>query len=114
MTTVARLGEYRLLERIGAGSTAMAHLAVAARGRFSWAATVTFAATGRPPFGIGSPHRGCFRILRGAADLHGVPEPLASPPHPALGRDPDTRPAAARPASDLARWSIEPILARRG
>jgi serine/threonine protein kinase len=81
---------------------------------FSWAATVAFAATGRPPFGIGSLHAVCFRILRGAADLQGVPEPLASLLRPSLGRDPGARPPAARLASDLARWSVEPALARTG
>jgi serine/threonine protein kinase len=62
---------------------------------FSWAATVAFAATGRPPFGAGSLHGVCFRVLSGAADLNGVPEPVLSLLRLALRRDPATRPSAA-------------------
>jgi serine/threonine protein kinase len=62
---------------------------------FSWAATVAFAATGRPPFGAGSLHGVCFRVLRGAADLDGVPEPVLSLVRQALHRDPAARPSAA-------------------
>ncbi|MGH3377069.1 MAG: serine/threonine-protein kinase [Actinoallomurus sp.] len=61
---------------------------------FSWAATVAFAATGRPPFGAGSLHGVCFRVLRGAADLDGVPEPVLSLVRLGLRRDPATRPSA--------------------
>jgi serine/threonine protein kinase len=69
---------------------------------FSWAATVAFAATGRAPFGSGSLHGVCFRVLRGAADLAGVPEPVLSLVNLALRRDPATRPSAAWLASRLA------------
>ena len=62
---------------------------------FSWAATMAFAATGRPPFGAGSLHGVCFRVLRGAADLDGVPEPVLSLVRLGLRRDPATRPSAA-------------------
>ncbi|MFD0691133.1 serine/threonine-protein kinase [Actinomadura fibrosa] len=61
---------------------------------FSWATTVAYAATGRPPFGRGSLHGVCFRILRGQADLDGVPEPLARLVRMALRRDPCARPTA--------------------
>jgi serine/threonine protein kinase len=81
---------------------------------FSWAATIAFAATGRPPFGTGSLHGVCFRILRGAVDLDGVAEPLASLLRLALRRDPGARPSAAWFAGELAQWSLEPILARTG
>ncbi|GAA4610534.1 hypothetical protein GCM10023195_43550 [Actinoallomurus liliacearum] len=69
---------------------------------FSWAATVAFAATGRPPFGAGSLHGVCFRVLRGAADLDGVPEALLPLLRRALSRDPAERPAASRLAGSLA------------
>jgi serine/threonine protein kinase len=69
---------------------------------FSWAATVAFAATGRPPFGAGSLHGVCFRVLRGAADLDGVPEPVLSLLRLAFRRDPAQRPSAAWLASRLA------------
>ncbi|WP_433230674.1 serine/threonine-protein kinase [Actinomadura formosensis] len=61
---------------------------------FSWAATVAYAATGRPPFGRGSLHGVCFRILRGQADLDGAPEPVAGLLRAAFRRDPAERPSA--------------------
>jgi serine/threonine protein kinase len=78
--------------------------ATAASDVFAWAATLAYAATGRPPFGTGSLHGVCFRILRGAADLDGVPEPLRSMLELALRRDPATRPAAPWFAASLAQW----------
>ncbi|WP_131736200.1 serine/threonine-protein kinase [Actinomadura roseirufa] len=70
---------------------------------FSWAATVAFAATGRPPFGRGSLHGVCFRILRGEVDLEGVPEPVAGLVRRALRRDPAARPTARWLAGALAQ-----------
>jgi serine/threonine protein kinase len=70
---------------------------------FCWAATVAFAATGRPPFGSGSLHGVCFRILRGAADLEGVPESLETILRLGLRRDPAVRPPAAWLAARLER-----------
>lgn len=72
---------------------------------FSWAATLAFAATGRVPFGSGSLHGVCFRILRGAADLDGVSEPLASLLRLAFRRDPGERPTADWFACALRQWS---------
>ncbi|TDD23499.1 serine/threonine protein kinase [Actinomadura sp. KC06] len=69
---------------------------------FSWAATVAYASTGRPPFGRGSLHGVCFRILRGQADLDGVPEPLAGLLRAAFQRDPAKRPSARWLAGALA------------
>ncbi|QKW34646.1 serine/threonine protein kinase [Actinomadura sp. NAK00032] len=69
---------------------------------FSWAATVAYAATGRPPFGRGSLHGVCFRILRGHADLDGVPAPVAGLLRAALLRDPSRRPSARWLAGALA------------
>ena len=62
---------------------------------FSWAATVAYAGTGRPPFGGGSLHGVCFRVLRGAVDLDGVAEPVLGVLRLALRRDPAARPSAA-------------------
>ena len=73
---------------------------------FSWAATVAFAATGRAPFGSGSLHGVCFRVLRGAADLAGVPEPVLSLVNLALRRDPAARPSAAWLASRLLPYEV--------
>jgi serine/threonine protein kinase len=69
---------------------------------FSWAATVAFAATGRSPFGTGSLHGVCFRILRGDADLDGITGPLAAALPLALRRDPSARPTARWLAGHLA------------
>ncbi|QXJ24785.1 serine/threonine protein kinase [Actinomadura graeca] len=74
---------------------------------FSWAATVAYAATGRPPFGRGSLHGVCFRILRGQADLEGVPEPVAGLLGMALRRDPSRRPTARWFAGALAQGAGE-------
>jgi serine/threonine protein kinase len=75
---------------------------------FSWAATVAFAATGRPPFGAGSLHGVCFRVLRGAADLDGAPEPVLSLLRHALRRDPARRPSAAWLAARLSAGAPVP------
>ena len=42
----------------------------------SWAATVAYAATGRPPFGRGPSMAIMDRVRRGEHDLSGIPEPL--------------------------------------
>jgi serine/threonine protein kinase len=42
----------------------------------SWAATVAFAATGRPPFGRGPSMAIMDRVRRGQHDLSGIPDPL--------------------------------------
>ena len=73
----------------------------------SWAATVAFAATGRPPFGRGPSMAIMDRVRRGEHDLSGIPEPLrqlladASTPTRAAadaGRDPGLAAAAGRAA----------------
>jgi hypothetical protein len=62
----------------------------------AWGATVTFAATGRPPFGTG-PYEGIFyRIVNGQADLAGVPAALVPLLAAALARDPAHRPPAVQ------------------
>jgi hypothetical protein len=45
---------------------------------WGWAATVAYAATGRPPFGTGSGELVMDRVRRGRVDLDRVPEPLGS------------------------------------
>jgi len=71
---------------------------------FSWASTLAYAATGRSPFGGGSLHGVCFRILRGAADLDGMSGPLAGLLTKAFQRDPAARPTAAWFAHTLGQW----------
>lgn len=93
------------------------HTPTAAADVHSWAATVAFAATGRPPFGSGPSVAVMDRVRRGEHDLAGLdpelaplvaaaldPEPAARPRLPqvleALGGTPTrerTRPAPAEP-----------------
>ena len=62
----------------------------------SWAATVAFAATGRPPFGRGPSMAIMDRVRRGEHDLSGHPRPAA----PAARRLPRPRAGAtARPST---------------
>jgi hypothetical protein len=61
----------------------------------SWAATVAFAATGRPPFGSGSFESIFYRIINGQPDLATMPSTLLPMVLHALARDPARRPAAA-------------------
>src|SRR5579862_9357384 len=60
----------------------------------SWGATMSFAATGRLPFGGGSYETIFYRIVSGRADLTGVPAPLVPLISAALARDPSHRPSA--------------------
>jgi hypothetical protein len=57
-----------------------------------WAATVAFAATGRPPFGTGPDAAVLDRIRRGDHDLAGVPRDLAAILHRSLAVEPERRP----------------------
>ena len=69
----------------------------------SWAATVVFAATGRPPFGRGPAMAIMDRVRRGEHDLSGVPASLlpAAPRLPLTGTDrpPDDGDGARAPAA---------------
>ncbi|HLX47443.1 MAG TPA: serine/threonine-protein kinase [Streptosporangiaceae bacterium] len=60
----------------------------------SWASTVAYAATGRPPFGTGSYETIFYRILGGNPDLNGIPGKLMPLLAAALNRDPAARPSA--------------------
>ncbi len=59
---------------------------------WGWAATVAFAATGRPPFGGGPVEAVLDRVRRGDADLDGVPAALLGAVRRALAVDPADRP----------------------
>lgn len=69
----------------------------------AWAATVAFAATGRPTFGRGTVESQMYAILHGKADLAGVPAALLPLVRAALHRDPCRRPTAALLADRLTR-----------
>jgi serine/threonine protein kinase len=61
----------------------------------SWAATVAFAATGRPPYGTGPFETIFYRIVHGAPNLDTLPAPLQPIIVDALSRDPARRPSAS-------------------
>ncbi|MCK9893013.1 serine/threonine-protein kinase [Frankia sp. AgB32] len=62
---------------------------------YSWALTVAFAATGRPPYGVGRPEVLIYRVIGEQPDLAGVPERLLPVLRAALQHDPAVRPTAA-------------------
>jgi hypothetical protein len=59
----------------------------------SWAATVAFAATARPPFGRGPSMAIMDRVRRGQHDLSGTPDPLRQLLVECLDPEPERRPA---------------------
>ena len=59
----------------------------------SWAATVVFAATGRPPYGKGPAMAIMDRVRRGEHDLSGVEEPLRGLLRQSLSPEPLERPS---------------------
>lgn len=61
----------------------------------AWAATVAFAATGRPTFGKGPAEAQMYAILNGQADLAGIPAALLPLIRAALHREASKRPTAA-------------------
>ncbi|MCG5219762.1 protein kinase domain-containing protein [Streptosporangium soli] len=69
----------------------------------AWAATVAFAATGRPTFGRGTVEAQMYAILNGQADLTGVPVALLPLVRAALNRSPDKRPTAVVLADRITR-----------
>ncbi|CAA9392549.1 MAG: putative serine/threonine protein kinase, partial [uncultured Quadrisphaera sp.] len=74
---------------------------------WGWAATMVFAATGRPPFGTGPLDAVLTRVHRGAPDVAGVPEPFAGLLVAALAPD-----AAGRPAPRALREELQAEIGR--
>lgn len=73
----------------------------------SWAATVVFAATGRPPYGRGPAMAIMDRVRRGEHDLAGVPDDVLPLVSAALAPDPLARPTLPTLLADLRprrRW----------
>lgn len=67
----------------------------------SWAATVVFAATGRPPFGTGPAMAIMDRVRRGEHDLSAVPAALLPLVRACLAPDPQDRPETAAVLASL-------------
>ncbi|QFY10946.1 protein kinase [Nonomuraea phyllanthi] len=61
---------------------------------FAWGSTITFAATGRPPFGSDTFPAVAYRILNGDPDLGDLAEPLRGIVLRCLAKDPARRPTA--------------------
>jgi serine/threonine protein kinase len=61
---------------------------------FSWALTMTYAASGQPPFGTGPAAAIMYRIIHGGPDIAAVPAELRPLVEAALAKDPGQRPAA--------------------
>ncbi|GAB3712054.1 serine/threonine-protein kinase [Nocardiopsis oceani] len=61
---------------------------------FAWGALVTYAATGRPPFGGGDPAAVAHRVISGEPDMEGFDGPLAELALRALSKDAAQRPTA--------------------
>src|SRR5205085_8759670 len=77
----------------------------------SWAATVVFASTGRPPFGTGPAMAIMDRVRRGEHDLSSVPRTLLPLLRACLEPDPDDRPETAAVLASLrgpARPPVQP------
>ncbi len=72
---------------------------------WGWAATLAFAATGRPPAGKGPIEIVLDRISRGRLDLDGVDEDLAPLLIDCLHPDPAARPSAAEIATRFSRFA---------
>ena len=74
----------------------------------SWAATVVFAATGRPPFGTGPAMAIMDRVRRGEHELSGVPAEVLPLVTAGLAPDPEDRPTLPTVIADLRprqRWA---------
>jgi serine/threonine protein kinase len=67
----------------------------------AWAATLVFAATGRPPFGTGPAMAIMDRVRRGEHDLTGVPDDVLPLVRAGLAPDPDDRPTTGQVLAEL-------------
>ncbi|MFG2880683.1 serine/threonine-protein kinase [Streptomyces sp. NPDC048337] len=67
---------------------------------FAWGALLTYAATGRPPFGTGAPDVVAFRVMSGEPDLDGIPAELLPLIRRALAKDPESRITAGEAADE--------------
>jgi serine/threonine protein kinase len=62
---------------------------------FAWAGVVTYAATGRYPFGRGNPVAVASRIVHSEPTLRGIDWPLRAPVRAAFAKNAEDRPSAA-------------------
>lgn len=76
----------------------------------SWAATVTFAGTGLPPYGTGPAEAVTDRVRRGHHSLTGLPAPLTELVGACLAVKPDARPSLAEVRAALDELRARPTL----
>ena len=75
---------------------------------FSWAVTIAYAASGKPPFGTGTSEVILYRILHETPDIAAVPAALHAQVAAALDKDPHGRPTASELLSRLTRTAAVP------
>ncbi|MEU3956194.1 serine/threonine-protein kinase, partial [Streptomyces achromogenes] len=68
---------------------------------FALGCLLSYAATGRPPFGTGAVDALLYRTVHDEADLEGLPEGLREPLERCLAKDPAARPTAREVAEAL-------------
>jgi serine/threonine protein kinase len=68
---------------------------------FSWGLVVGYAATGRPPFGVGRPDVILYRIVHTEPDLAGLDPHLAPLIHRAVAKNPIHRPTVPELLAEL-------------
>jgi serine/threonine protein kinase len=68
---------------------------------FVWGTLVAYAATGRAPFGDGSPTEVAYRIVNSPPDLDGFDGPLRRTVEKAMAKEPGDRPSARRLLMEL-------------
>ncbi|WP_262379456.1 serine/threonine-protein kinase [Nonomuraea sp. PA05] len=78
---------------------------------FSWGALVTFAGTGRPPFGTGGVAEVVYRVINHAPVLDGLDERLRPLVERALDKDPARRPTAQQLVDQLLGRTGVPVAA---
>ncbi|WP_281400339.1 serine/threonine-protein kinase [Actinomadura kijaniata] len=76
----------------------------------AWAATLAYAATGRPPFGSGTFESIFYKIINNTPDLDGVPEPILPLLRAAMSRHPAERPTAVDLVQLARRVQVEATL----
>ena len=76
----------------------------------SWASTMAYAATGRPPFGSGQFEAIFYRIVHGQPELDRMPAPLLPIVLACLARDPSQRPCAPNLAEMVAAVDPETLV----
>jgi len=75
---------------------------------FSWAVTIAYAASGKSPFGTGTPEAILYRILHATPDIAAVPASLSPQVTAALAKEPQARPTAPELLSQLTRTAAQP------